>query len=51
MKIKWKNGDKNIDGYLHDLFMDLSKVFDTVNHDPILVKLRAYCFSSNALKL
>lgn len=51
MKIKWKNGDKNIGGYVHELFMDLSKVCDTVNHDPILVKLRAYCFSSNALKL
>ena len=31
--------------------MDLPKAFDTINHDLVLVKLRAYGFSTSALSL
>ena len=33
------------------LFMDLSKVFGTINHDLLLAKLKAYGFSKDALTL
>ena len=33
------------------IFMDLSKAFDTINHELFLIRLKAYGFSENALKL
>ena len=47
---KWK---KNLDdkGYGGAVLMDLSKAFDTLNHDLLVAKLGAYGFEHEALKL
>ena len=48
---KWKRGIAN-EAYVSALFMDLSKVFDdTINHDFMLVKLKAHGFWNNTSNL
>ena len=38
-------------GYTGAILMDLSKAFDTINHELLIAKLYAYGFSKDALKL
>ena len=47
---KWKRALDNGE-YVSALFMDLSKFFDTINHDFLIAKLKAYGFSKEALTL
>ena len=43
--------DNNNKGFGGAIWMDLSKAFDTLNHDPLIAKLHAYGFQHGALKL
>ena len=47
---KWKESLDN-KGYAGAVLMDLSKAFDTINHELLLAKLDAYGFSDNALNV
>ena len=47
---KWRISLDN-KGYGGAIFMDLSKAFDTLNHELLIAKLNAYCFSHNSLSL
>ena len=47
---KWKLTLDNR-GYAGAILMDLSKAFDTINHELLVAKLNAYGFSNSALKL
>ena len=44
---KWKNTLEK-GKHVGAVFMDLSKAFDTLNHDLLIAKLEAYGFSTNA---
>ena len=50
MHKKWKRRIDN-GSYVSSLFMDLSKTFDTINHDLMLAKFNACGFSTNVLNL
>ena len=47
---KWKESLDN-KGYAGAIFMDLSKAFDTINHQLLVAKLYAYGFEKGALTL
>ena len=47
---KWKKVLDDI-GYAGAVLMDLSKAFDTINHELLIAKLHAYGFSKEALTL
>ena len=47
---KWKKSLDN-QGYVCAVIMDLSKAFDSINYELLIVKLHAYGFTKSAIKL
>ena len=47
---KWKVSLDN-KGFAGAILMDLSKAFDTINHELLIAKLHAYGFNRNALMI
>ena len=48
---KWKKTLDQNGGIIGAVLMDLSKAFDTINHDLLIAKLKVYGFSDNALHI
>ena len=48
-----KAGEKSLDsrGHSEAVLMDLSKLFDTINHELLIAKLHAYGFNKESLEL
>ncbi len=48
---KWKRSLDGVGGKFGAVLMDLSKAFDTINHELLIAKLGAYGFNNNSLHI
>ena len=48
---KYITGFRKAHGTQHSSFIDLLKAFNTINHDLLLTKLKAYSFTNKSLAL